>query len=325
VDNYDIDGVHMDDYFYPYQIAGQHINDAQTFKQYGSDFTDINDWRRNNVDLLIKMLSDSIHKHNPRIKFGISPFGVWANKAQNPEGSDTHGGSSNYELYADSRKWIREGWLDYINPQLYWPLGGRSVPFDKMLDWWSDNTYNRHLYIGQAAYRINERKVNAFKRPSEMPDEIKYLRNNPRVQGSVFFSSTSLLNNPLGFTDSLRTTYYRHPALPPIMLWLDSIPPNVPRNLVVKAQSGAIQLNWETPLLARDKELVYGYVIYRYEGTEKVDLSDPKNILHIQYNGEPSYTDTSAQRGKTYLYVITAIDRLKNESDRSPAIAITVP
>jgi len=324
VDNYDIDGVHMDDYFYPYAIAGQHINDADAYKQYGGAFNDIRDWRRNNVDLLIKMLSDSIHKHKPHMKFGISPFGIWANKFQNPDGSDTHGGDSYYELYADSRKWIKEGWLDYINPQLYWPMNYPNADFDKLVDWWSDNTYNRHLYVGQAAYRINERKVLAFKRPGEMPDQIKYLRNNPRVQGSVYFSSTSLLDNRLGFTDSLKQTYYRHPALPPVMLWLDSVPPNIPRNFAAKALNKTVRLTWETPLLAADKEPVYGYVIYRFEGTEKIDLGDAKNILHIQYNSEPAYNDTTVQRGKTYSYVITAIDRLKNESDRSPTLAVTV-
>ncbi|MDB5117098.1 MAG: glycoside hydrolase [Mucilaginibacter sp.] len=326
VDNYDIDGVHMDDYFYPYQIAGQKINDSDAFKKYGGDFQDIRDWRRNNVDLLIKMLSDSIHKHKPRIKFGISPFGVWANKYQNPEGSDTHGGDSYYELYADSRKWMKEGWLDYINPQLYWPFKYRLAAFEKLVDWWSDNTYNRHLYIGHAAYRINERQSAAFKVPAEMPNQIKYIRNNPRVQGSVFFSSTSLIHNPLGFTDSLRLTYYRHPALPPVMLWLDSVPPNVPRNLTMaKLPTGQVQLKWETPLPAADKEPVYGYVIYRFEGNEKIDINDPKNILTIQYNADTAYTDNTTQRGKTYLYVITAIDKLKNESDRSPTMAITIP
>ena len=323
VDNYDIDGVHMDDYFYPYQISGQHIDDAETFKQYGGAFIDIRDWRRNNVDQLIKMLSDSIHKHKPRIKFGISPFGIWANKYQNPEGTDTHGGSSYYELFADSRRWIKEGWLDYINPQLYWPIDDRSAPFNKMLDWWSDNTYNRHLYIGMAAYRINERKTVKFKSPAQMPDQIKYLRNNLRVQGSVYFSSASLLNNPLGFTDSLKQNYYRYPALPPVMLWLDSVAPNAPRNVMATALNGGVTLKWETPLLAKDKEPVYGYVIYRFNGNEKVNLNDPKYILHIQYNDAPFYRDETIQKGKTYLYVVTAIDRLKNESDPSPTIAAT--
>ncbi len=325
VDNYDIDGVHMDDYFYPYSIAGQKINDADTYAKYGGDFDNIKDWRRNNVDLLIKMLADSIHKHKPRIKFGISPFGIWANKSQNPEGSDTRGGDSYYELYADSRKWIKEGWLDYINPQLYWPIGYRLAAFENLLDWWSNNSYNRHLYIGQAIYRINERMVTNFKHADEVPNEIKLIRANPRVQGSVFFRSQSLLENRLGFTDSLKQTYYRHPALPPVMLWLDSVPPNVPRNLAIKKEIKSVRLTWEAPLPAADKEPVYGYVIYRFEGTEKVDLNDPKNILHIQYSTEPFYVDTTTEKGKTYSYIVTAIDRLKNESDRSPAIAVTAP
>lgn len=321
VDNYDIDGVHMDDYFYPYKIDGQHLNDADAFKQYGAGFDDIKDWRRNNVDLLIKALGDSIHKHKPHMKFGISPFGVWANKYQNPEGSDTHGGDSYYELYADSRKWIKEGWIDYINPQLYWPIGDRRCPFQNLIKWWSDNTYNRHLYVGMAAYRINERKSLKFKNPDEMPSEMDTLRNNPRVQGSVFFSSNSLLRNPLGFADSLKQQFYTYPALPPVMLWLDSIPPNPPRNFMARAAKNGTELIWETPALARDKEPVYGYVIYRFNENEKINLEDPGRILKILYNDGTNYLDETAQRGKNYLYVITAIDRLKNESDRSPAIA----
>jgi uncharacterized lipoprotein YddW (UPF0748 family) len=324
VDNYDVDGIHMDDYFYPYQIDGQHINDAETFKTYGSGYNDIKDWRRHNVDTLIQVLSDSIHKHKPRIKFGISPFGIWANRYQNPAGSDTHGGSSNYELFADSRKWIKKGWLDYINPQIYWPIDDRSVPFNVLLDWWSENTYNRHLYIGMAAYRINERKLIKFRDPAQLPDQIKYLRANPRVQGSVYFSSNSLLRNPLGIADSLKETYYRYPALPPPMLWLDSIPPNPVRNLLAAQGVSGVVLKWETPLPAKDKESVYGYVIYRFEGTEKVNLTDPKHILHIQYDDATFYNDNTAQKGKTYLYVVTAIDRLKNESEPSPTVAAIV-
>ncbi|WP_345106403.1 glycoside hydrolase family 10 protein [Mucilaginibacter panaciglaebae] len=327
VENYNIDAVHMDDYFYPYQIAGQKINDADAYQQYGTDFSDIRDWRRENVNKLIKMLSDSIHAHKPRVKFGISPFGIWANKAQNAEGSDTRGGDSYYELYADSRKWVQEGWVDYINPQLYWPLGYSLAPFENLLSWWSENTYNRHLYIGQAAYRINERRATSFKHPEEIPDEIKLLRTNPRVQGSVFFSSQSLTDNKLGFTDSLRLTYYKHPALPPPMLWLDSIAPNAPQNVkaVAVPNTTRVLVTWDAPLEAQDHEPVYGYVVYRFEGTEKIDISTSENIMHIQYDPTASFIDTTAQRGKTYLYVVTAIDQTKNESDRSPAVAIKLP
>ncbi|MDN5288897.1 MAG: putative lipoprotein YddW, family [Mucilaginibacter sp.] len=322
VDHYDVDGIHMDDYFYPYHIAGQQINDAQTFKKYGSGFSDINDWRRNNVNLLVKMLNDSIHQHNPRIKFGMSPSGIWANKYQNPEGSDTRGGDSYYELYADSKKWVQEGWVDYINPQLYRPLNDRIVSFNVMVDWWSLHTYGRHLYIGQAPYRILENKLPGFRMPSQLPDQIKYLRKDPRVQGSVYFSSNSLVSNPRGFTDSLKNNYYRYPALPPVMLWLDSIAPNAPRELVAKADPGLINLTWQEPLPPKDNEPVYGYVIYRFEGNEPIGTDNPKFIVHIQYNPTCAYDDKTVQRGKTYRYVVTSLDRLKNESEHSSPILV---
>ncbi|HZY38542.1 MAG TPA: family 10 glycosylhydrolase [Mucilaginibacter sp.] len=326
VDNYDIDGVHMDDYFYPYKIEGQRLNDAATFNAYGGNFTDINDWRRHNVDTLIEMLSDSIHKHKPRVKFGVSPFGIWANKFQNPDGSDTHGLPSYYELFADSRKWIKEGWLDYINPQIYFPMGDRNVPFEKLLDWWSDNTYNRHLYIGMAAYRLNERrKGSKFKDPAALPNEIKYLRGNPRVQGSVYFSAKSLENNPLGITDSLKENYYKYPALPPEMLWLDSVAPKPPVALTAVAMpKNTVELKWVAPPQAEDNEPVYGYVIYRFEGDEKINTDDPKYILNIEYNTNTTYTDDTAEKGKTYRYIVTALDRLKNESDASSMVTVAL-
>ena len=325
VDNYDIDGVHMDDYFYPYPIAGQKINDEDTYAKYGKGYENIKDWRRHNVDLLIQMIGDSVHAHDPSIKYGVSPFGIWANKAQNEDGSETNGGSSYYENYADSRKWMQEGWVDYISPQLYWPIGNRSAAFDKLLNWWSNNTYGRHLYIGQAAYRINERKTLAFKNPRQLPDQINMIRNNPRVQGSIYFSSNSLTSNPLGFTDSLRDNYYRHQALPPLMLWLDSIPPNAPREVTAHPSAkNNVVLKWLTPALALDEEPVYGYVIYRFD-KELINIDDPKNILKIIYNTNLSFEDNTVQKGRTYFYVVTAIDRLKNESERSPTIAATIP
>ncbi|HWD88743.1 MAG TPA: family 10 glycosylhydrolase [Mucilaginibacter sp.] len=322
VDNYDIDGVHMDDYFYPYAIPGQHINDAQTFRTYAGDFTDINDWRRNNVDLLIQALSDSIHAHKPFLKFGIAPFGIWKNARQDPEGSETSGGDSYYELYADTRKWLQEGWIDYVAPQLYWNFGYRYASFDKLVDWWSDNTYGRHLYVGQAAYRAFEPHSYAFHKATELPNQVRYLRNNDRVQGSIFFSANSLTKNPYGFTDSLHSDFYKYPALPPPMDWLDSIGPKAPKNLTAKINVKNVMLNWQTPDLADDKEPVYGYVIYRFNVTDTVDLENPKYILHIQYNMNTQYTDDTVERNKHYIYVVTALDRMKNESDPTPEVDI---
>jgi uncharacterized lipoprotein YddW (UPF0748 family) len=322
VDNYNIDGVHMDDYFYPYKIEGQTIHDAETFKAYAGDFTDIKDWRRNNVDLLIHALNDSIHKHKPFVKFGIAPFGIWKNYRQDPEGSKTTGGDSYYELYADTRKWAKEGWVDYIAPQLYWNIGYHLAPFENLVDWWSDNVYGRHLYIGQAPYRAFEPHSYPFHHATELPNQIRYLRDNDRVQGSIFFSANSLMKNPLGIADSLRTNFYKYPALPPPMLWLDSVPPNAPKNLVATINVKSVKLKWQTPDTAKDKEPVYGYVIYRFNVTDTVDLDDPAHILHIQYDAGTEFEDTTVERNKHYFYFVTALDRMKNESDPTPAVAV---
>jgi hypothetical protein len=194
--------------------------------------------------------------------------------------------------------------------------------FENLLDWWSDNTYGRHLYIGQAAYRVNEIGSPGFKMPSQIPDQIRYLRANPRVQGSVYFSQKSLINNPLGLGDSLRKTYYNHPALPPVMLWLDSIPPNQPQQLLATAAPGKITLKWTAPLPAKDKEPVYGYVIYRFTGDEKVNVDRAENILSIRYNNEQVAEDKTAEPNKKYIYVVTALDRLKNESEHSEPVVV---
>ena len=325
VDNYDIDGVHMDDYFYPYAIAGQKLNDAATFAKYPNGINNIADWRRHNVDMLIKMLNDSIHAHKPWVKFGISPFGFWKNKRQDVAGSETDGGDSYYELYADSRRWVKEGWVDYIAPQIYWPFGDKRAPFDKLLDWWSDNTFDRHLYIGQAAYRINEgRHYSNFKLSTQLPGQITYLRKNPRVQGSIYFSSSSLMDNLLGFTDSLTQNYYRYPALPPAMLWLDSVSPNPPRKLDARIRHKAVTLSWKTPAMAPDSEEVYGYVVYRFNEGEKVQTDNAKNIVHIQYDTATEFEDHAATPGKAYQYVVTALDRLKNESYPSNTVEVNL-
>jgi len=322
VDNYDVDGIHMDDYFYPYPIHGQIINDSAAYRKYGAGFDNIDDWRRNNVDVMIKAVGDSIHKHKPHIKYGISPIGIWKNRSQDPRGSETNGISTYTELYADTRKWMMSHWIDYINPQIYWQIGNRAASFDKVVDWWSDNTYDRHLYIGQGPYRSFETSTAsaAFRNTHQMADQINYIRKNMRVQGSVFFSSKSVTKNPYGFADTLKQNFYRYPALPPPMIWLDSVSPNTPRNLQIKVKPKSAILTWEAPLPARDKEPVYGYVVYRFYQGDRINLEDPKYILNIQYDTTPNFEDTTIEEGKTYQYVVTAIDRLKNESYPTPVV-----
>jgi uncharacterized lipoprotein YddW (UPF0748 family) len=325
VKEYDIDGVHFDDYFYPYRIAGQKITDQATFQKYPNGFTKIDDWRRNNVDLLVKMVNDSVHHYKKYIKFGVSPFGIWKNYREDTLGSKTSGLSNYHELYADSRKWIKEGWVDYINPQIYFTYSRAVAPFGVLLDWWGNNTFGRHLYIGQAAYLVrnpNTKGEAAWAVPSEIPNQIRGIRANGRAQGSIFFSSKSLSTVAKGLTDSLRNNFYQYPALPPLMPWLDEIAPNEPREFSAESRSEGIHLKWVKPLKAEDGETASGFVIYRFDEGEKPNIANAKNILKISFEDYTFYLDTSVEKGKRYTYIVTALDRLKNESEASLPLGI---
>jgi uncharacterized lipoprotein YddW (UPF0748 family) len=322
VKGYDIDGIHFDDYFYPYPVSGQTIKDANTFAQYPNGFTNVNDWRRNNVDMLIEQLDDSIHHYKKHVKFGISPFGIWRNLREDSLGSATNGLSNYSELYADSRKWVKEGWVDYINPQVYFSFTRKAAPFDTLVDWWGENTYGRHLYIGQAAYLMNQKMEAAWRLPNQIPDQIRYMRENNRVQGSVFFSSKSFSNVARATGDSLRLDLYKYPSLPPQMPWLDDVEPNVPLHLRSEAKSDGIHLSWEHPLIAADGETASGYVIYRFEEGEHIAILNPKNILKISFLNYTNFIDTDVISGKRYTYLVTALDRLKNESEASGPVGL---
>lgn len=315
VRNYDIDGVHFDDYFYPYPVRGEHIPDAALFRRHAPRGMSLDDWRRENVNLLIRQLQDSINREKPRLKFGISPFGIWKNLDQDFRGSDTDGGASYYNQFADSRKWLEEGWIDYIVPQIYFPFGHRRAAYDNLVLWWSENVFDRHLYIGLGAYRIHE-----WGDRRQMPRQINYARKYSEVSGLAFFSSKSLLENPLGFTDSLKNNYFRYPALPPAMLWKDSVPPLPPTNPRLQQVSGGTQISWDPPGPASDGEEARGYVIYRFRQGEALDIDDPRHILNIQF-GSTSFIDDTALDSQDYVYVVTAIDRLNNESPASCRIS----
>jgi uncharacterized lipoprotein YddW (UPF0748 family) len=217
VRNYDIDAVHFDDYFYPYRIANQDFPDEATYQKYGAaDFSNKGDWRRNNVNLLIEDLSRTIKQSKPSVRLGISPFGVWRNKAVDPTGSDTQAGQTDYDdLYADTRTWIRRGWLDYIAPQIYWNIGFAPAAYDKLIPWWINEVAgtNVHLYIGQAVYKIGS-APGPWSNPDEMPNQLQFNRQFKAVRGSIFFSMKDLLANRLGFTDRLINDIYQCPARP---------------------------------------------------------------------------------------------------------------
>ncbi|MGE5630899.1 MAG: family 10 glycosylhydrolase [Caulobacteraceae bacterium] len=195
IENYDVDGIHLDDYFYP----GNDFNDKATYEKYGAGYASINDWRRANVNALISDLSKAIKATSKKVRFGVSPFGIWANKGTNVLGSDTKGNQSYYDHYADTRKWVKDGVLDYIAPQLYWNIGYSVADYSKLADWWKNVVYGTgvDLYIGQAAYKAGgDDPLSPWYGVSEIGKQMQLNEKSPVIKGSIFFSYKSLVNNP---------------------------------------------------------------------------------------------------------------------------------
>ena len=239
VERYDIDAIHMDDYFYPYRIKGKEFPDSESYARYGNGMNK-DDWRRSNVDSIIYKLSVAIKEVKPWVKFGISPFGVWRNKDQDPEGSDTHAGQTNYDdLYANIILWLKMKWIDYVAPQIYWEFSHPHAPYEPLLNWWNSHTYGRQCYIGLGIFKAGENA--AWRDPNQLPLQIDSLRTKENVQGAIYFSSTSFDHNPNGWNDSLQNNFYKTPALIPPMDWLPKKPDGVPGQPGVKASEGEIK------------------------------------------------------------------------------------
>ena len=210
VRRYDVDGLHLDDYFYP----GTDFADAAAFARYGVEYDDIGDWRRSNVNALIAALDETLHAVDPEICFGVSPAGIWDNAADNPKGSATNGRSSYREIYCDSLEWIRRGTVDYICPQLYWPIGYEIADFEVLADWWQDAVSRSDvaLYIGLGAYRAAEAEPgDVWYGTAELARQLEMLDSGIDIQGEVFFSYSSLMDIT-GCADFLADHYGVEPA-----------------------------------------------------------------------------------------------------------------
>ncbi|MEP6711064.1 MAG: family 10 glycosylhydrolase [Ferruginibacter sp.] len=214
VSRYEIDAIHFDDYFYPYRITGKEFPDEEKYQQYGKGMNK-DDWRRSNTDSIIMLLSKTIKETNKKCQFGISPFGVWRNADKDMNGSNTKAGQTNYDdLYANILLWLKNGWIDYVTPQLYWEFGHKTVAFETLVDWWSKHTYGKNCYIGLGIYRGGSNE--AWKDKTQLPRQIKLIRSTQNIQGMAFFSSKTFEKNPNGWSDSLRLNYFKDPAPLPV-------------------------------------------------------------------------------------------------------------
>ncbi|OSC56560.1 hypothetical protein B5181_34215 [Streptomyces sp. 4F] len=216
VEKYAVDGVHFDDYFYPYPVAGRSFDDGGTFGTHGSGFTTKAAWRRNNIDLLVRETAARVKKIRPSARFGVSPFGVWRNAATDAEGSDTKAGVQTYDdLHADTRKWVREGWIDYIVPQLYWNIGLQAADYAKLLPWWAEvaRGSRTELYVGEALYKAGDPAQGAaWQDPAELSRHLTLSQRYPEVRGHVFFSAKDVAEDRIGAMARVGADHYARPA-----------------------------------------------------------------------------------------------------------------
>ncbi|MDF1612208.1 family 10 glycosylhydrolase [Stygiobacter electus] len=321
VKRYDVDGIHFDDYFYPYppdNMASNASYNSYDDKDFANDprgFTSKDDWRRDNVNILMKAISDSVHKIKPHIKFGISPFGIWKNGVP----SGITGMDAYNVIYADPIAWLKNGTVDYLIPQLYWKIGGNQ-DYNKLMPWWADSTakYGKHFYTGN----IYGSFTNA-----ELPNQLKANRNNSKTSGMVLFSAKHIPLNTLKFTDSLKNTYYKYPALVPSMDWKDKINPNAPTNLRWDKLAGVRGdgLIWNEPTSASDGDKAFMYAIYKLNSSslQQGDLDKSSNLYNIVGTNYASLKSAENISGTLY-FTVTSLDRNYNESSNSNVIAVNV-
>jgi uncharacterized lipoprotein YddW (UPF0748 family) len=306
---YDIDAIHFDDYFYPYRIGGVEFPDNASFVKYGQGM-DKETWRRSNVDSVIVMLHRTIREVKKNCKFGISPFGVWRNLSRDSLGSDTRAGQTNYDdLYADIILWLKNGWIDYVVPQMYWEFEFRNAPFGVLLDWWNKHHFDRPCYIGLGIYRAGSNTY--WRDKSQLPRQLRAIRDLPDVGGQVYFSSTSFYKNAYGWNDSLRENFYNYPALIAPMRWIDSLRPAIPSVRVI-TNNDSIVFRFGKGNLA---DSVKGFAIYKAEGEFNIDSSRVLRFIPANLNPETGFSLRALSEDVHGRYFVTAISSTNNESD----------
>lgn len=317
--NYDVDGIHMDDYFYPYPVEGVEIPDENYFNRNPRGFNNIEDWRRDNVNMLIRNLHDMIREIKPWIKFGVSPFGIYRNSPTGTncrEGSATSGLQNYDQLYADVVLWQKEGWVDYTVPQIYWNVGTAAADYEVLCHWWNDYCNDRPLFIGQDVDRTVAGVDPNDSTRNQQCLKLDIQRSLPNVQGSCMWYAAAVANNTGGYRDVLEEDYHRYPALQPQMKWLDSKAPKAPTRLRLVGHNGKVFLVWNAPKAKKELDKVCQFVVYRFLRGEKVDLDDPSHIVEITPRDLEARGGTFVLDGDPYgeTYVVTSLDRLGNES-----------
>lgn len=354
VENYDIDAIHFDDYFYPYRITvdgknitfGEHGEDQATFEKYGTGYTDIEEWRRDNVTHLVSGVKNMLDTHNKinkkAVQFGISPFGIWEHKVNDSRGSNTPTGSSqsySNSIFADTYKWVKEETVDYIVPQIYWSFDQVAAPYGELARWWNNIAEGSHsqVYIGHANYKhaTNGGWEVAWLNPEEIPNQMKFNQQYDNINGSVLFSYNDLIpSNISSLADNLKernlaknqaiellkNNYFSTPSLVPEKKWLShqAISPPISVNLVQAGKK--VTLTWKDQTENKTRY----FVVYKGTGTVGEVTAKPENIVKrlFKKQNQSEFSFISENDKENTSYYVTAIDEAGVESD---PIKVVVP
>ncbi len=334
VKRYDIDGIHFDDYFYPYPVKDEHkriipIPDYNTYTKYNTGFNNIEDWRRENMNAFIKKVSEVVKQEKPHIFFGVSPSGIWRNKDRDPDGSDTRGLAHYDYLFSDVLKWLKNDWIDYVAPQLYWVIGHKYADYYTLVNWWSNHTYGKRLYIGQAAYNAGTEMPGAWTDPFELPKQVQLNRTKSEISGSIWYRAKSLRANPLGLCDSLRYSYYNTRMPAPSLkeaciadsdLFVlndknEETPVPEPQkdalssNVFVTKLGSKLMISWES----KKTDAIRFYTVYKYKNLELEEMS--KEYVYEKTKEKDIILNRKKLPffRKKYKLIITATERSGNE------------
>jgi Uncharacterized protein conserved in bacteria len=318
VERYDVDAIHMDDYFYPYPIAGLEFPDDNTFFWHGPregfSTRERNDWRRHNVNTLIREIKKTITDVKPWVRFGISPFGIYRNKKNTPDGSGSNtNGLQNYDdLFADIKLWVENEWIDYNIPQIYWEIGHRSADYETLIKWWSRNNYGAHLYIGQDVVRTMNTPDLEYSERNQLTKKMQWERTLPAIYGNCFWPGYELAQNKGGIIDSLKNNYHYYPALIPPYLHMHKKKPKNVKSLKAEWTPDGYKLHWKMNGKPWNPKTGQYFVVYRFRDKEKVNLEDPSKIVTITRKTE--YLLPYNGTNEKFKYVVTSVDRYHNES-----------
>ena len=311
VTRYDVDGLHIDDYFYPYPVAGVQIPDDAQYRANSNGISNRGDWRRYNVNLFIEQLYKTVHDAKPWVKVGVSPFGIYRNQKSDPNGSRTNGLQNYDDLYADVLLWDANGWMDYCVPQIYWEIGNRAADYDELIRWWNQHLTRSALYIGEDVERTVKYSDPKDKNSHQLVAKMTLHHQLPRVKGTVLWYAKAAVDNVGNYGTILRDVYWRTPALQPVMDHIDKKAPKKVRKLKAFNFDGQRVLFWTQPKGKGWQDEAVQYAVYRFDKNESINLRD---CSHLKAIVSDTFYELPANEQTPSVYVVTALDRMQNES-----------